>query len=149
MKHYALCVGCILYISYSTIVVLPVLYCMNMLNICKTVFLISYIVSVCDNSFWKPGFDTTVQDKFSLFYLYSHRFIVQRKALYQSGQCFPSIRGESSWTGMNTGINLLPLHSCFIPICPLHSPLFPSCSLPFTLLCPHPFHHSYIYSRSK
>lgn len=70
--------------------------CTPLLNILKTVFLISYIVYVCDNRFWMLATDTTVQDKLSLFYLCSSRFIVPAKALYHWGQCFPSIRGESS-----------------------------------------------------
>lgn len=142
--HNALSV-CFIYFIYSTIV--DLLYHLYWIFV-RLYFLYHILyVSVCDNSFWMLGSDTTVQDKLPLFYLYSRRFIVPRRALYQWGQCFPSIRGESSWTRMNTGINLLPPHSCFIPICPLHPPLFPSCLLPFTFLSTHPSHHSYIQKR--
>lgn len=41
---------------------------------------------------------------------------------------------SQAWTRMNTNINCLSLHPCFIPICPLCTPLIPFCLLPLTSL---------------
>lgn len=94
------------------------------------------------------GCDITVQDKLSPLYLYSSRFIVPKKALYQWYQCFPSISGESSMK-KNEHQHKPPLcsslfYSDLSTLLSSHS-LLPSS---FHLLFTQPSHHSRIHSSS-
>lgn len=118
------------YIKYLS----PVfLYYKPLLNISKTVFLISYIVWVSAITAFECCPLTPLCKISSLYSICSQADLLSHGKHCITGTNVSLPSGESqAWTRMNTGINLPPLHSCFIPICPLHP-----------LLSVSPFHFSF------